>query len=101
MYVKFLEIKFFALGVDIRLYSMYDLSGELNVILIVYMVVAKGRKRLAVSKRAAQKCDVERFNLRKLNELEVRKQYQIRSSKSFAALENLNDRGHKYGLGEH
>jgi len=32
---------------------------------------------------------VERFNLWKLNELEVRKQYQI--SDSLAALENLND----------
>ena len=32
---------------------------------------------LVVSKQAAQKFDVERFNLRKLNELEVRKQYQI------------------------
>jgi hypothetical protein len=42
-----------------------------------YPVVAKVRKRLAVSKQAAQKFDVERFNLRKLNELEVRKQYQI------------------------
>jgi len=40
-------------------------------------VVAKVRERLAVSKKAAQKCDVERFNLRKLSELEVRKQYQI------------------------
>jgi len=33
----------------------------------------------------------ERFNLRKLNELEVRKEYQIEISKKFAALENLND----------
>jgi hypothetical protein len=34
---------------------------------------------------------VERFNLRKLNELEVRKQYQIRISNRFAALENVSD----------
>jgi len=33
-------------------------------------VVAKVRERLAVSKQAAQKLDGERFNLRKLNELE-------------------------------
>ena len=33
---------------------------------------------------------MERFNFRKLNELEVRKQYQIKISNSFAALENLN-----------
>jgi len=31
------------------------------------------RERLEVSKQAAQKFDVERFNLRKLSELEVRK----------------------------
>ena len=46
---------------------------------------------MAVSKHASQKCDVERFNLRKLNELEVRKQYEIKISNKFAALENLND----------
>jgi len=34
---------------------------------------------------------VERFNLRMLNELEVRKQYQIKISNRLAALENLND----------
>jgi len=46
---------------------------------------------LAVSKQAAQKIDVEQFNLRRLNELEVRKQYQIKISNRFAALENLSD----------
>ena len=51
-------------------------------------MVAKVRERLAVSKQAAQKFDGERFNLRKLNELEVRKQYQ---TNRFAALENLSD----------
>jgi hypothetical protein len=34
---------------------------------------------------------VERFNLSKLNELEVRKQYQIKISNRFAALKELND----------
>jgi len=37
-------------------------------------VVAKVRERLAVSKQEVQKFDAERFNLRKLNQLEVRKQ---------------------------
>jgi len=46
---------------------------------------------LAVSKHAAQKFDVEISNLRKLNELQVRKQYQIKISNRFAALENLSD----------
>jgi len=36
-------------------------------------VVAKGRERLGVNKQTAQKLDVARLNLRKLNELDVRK----------------------------
>ena len=32
---------------------------------------------------------MERFNLRKLNELEVRKQYQIKISNRFLDLQNL------------
>jgi len=42
-----------------------------------YLVVANVTERLTVSKQAARKSDVERFNLRKLNEVEVRKQYEI------------------------
>jgi hypothetical protein len=56
-----------------------------------YLVVEKIRERLAVSKQAAQKFNVEIFNLRKLNELEARKKYQIQISNSFVALEKLND----------
>ena len=55
------------------------------------MVVAKVRERLAVSKQEAQKFYRERFNLGKLNELEVRKHYQIEITNKFAALENLSD----------
>jgi hypothetical protein len=54
-------------------------------------VVAKIRVRLTVTKKATSKFDGEKFNLRKLNELEVRKQYQIQISNGFAALENLSD----------
>jgi hypothetical protein len=46
---------------------------------------------LAVSKQAAQKFEVEIFKIRKLNELEVRKQYRIKISNRYAALENLCD----------
>jgi len=56
-----------------------------------YLVVTKVTERLTVSKQAAQKSDVERFNPRKLNELEVRKQCQIEISNRFAALGNLKD----------
>jgi hypothetical protein len=55
------------------------------------MVAAEVRERLAVSKQAAQKFDKKRMNLMKLNELEVRKQYYIKISNRFAALENLTD----------
>ena len=37
-----------------------------------YLVVAKLRERLAVNIEAAQKFEGKRFNLRKLNELEVK-----------------------------
>jgi len=48
---------------------------------------------LAVRKQAAQGFDGKRFNLRKLNDLEVRKQYQIEITNRFAALENLSNDG--------
>jgi len=35
--------------------------------------------------------DGEIFNLRKINELEIRKQYQIEITNSFTALENISD----------
>jgi len=54
-------------------------------------VIAKVRERLAVGKQAAQRFDRQRFNLRKLNEPEVREQYQIEITNSFAALENSDD----------
>jgi len=47
--------------------------------------------RLAASKQEAQKFDGERFNLRKLNELEVRKQYLIEIRNRFVVLENFSD----------
>jgi hypothetical protein len=68
---------------------MYDLSGELTT--GHSLVIAKVWERLAVSKQAAQKFDMERFTFRKLFELEVRKQYQIKISNRFAAFENLSD----------
>ena len=52
-------------------------------------MVAKGRERWAVIKQAARTFYEERFNMRKLNELEVWKQYQIEITDRFTALENL------------
>jgi len=58
-------------------------------------VAARVRERLAVSKQATQKFDAKRFNLKKLSHLQVRELYQIEVLNRFAALGNLNDRGHK------
>jgi len=54
-------------------------------------VIAKVRERLAVGKQTAQRFDSQRFNLRKLNEPEVREQCQIEITNRFAALENSDD----------
>jgi len=54
-------------------------------------LVTKVSERLAVIKQLSQEFDGERFNLRKLNELGVRKQYQLEITKTFATLENLSD----------
>jgi hypothetical protein len=39
--------------------------------------VAKLRRRISVSKQPRQKFDVERFDLKKLNDIEVKEKYQV------------------------
>jgi hypothetical protein len=56
-----------------------------------YLVVAKLRERISVIKRARQKFDLERFYLKKLDDVEVKEKYQVEISNSFAALESLNE----------
>jgi hypothetical protein len=56
-----------------------------------YLVVVKRREGLAVTKRLTQKFDMERFNLKKLDEVEGKEQYQVEISNRFAALENSDD----------
>jgi CTP-dependent riboflavin kinase len=57
------------------------------------LVVTKIRERLAVSKRMVKKVNMERFNLKQLNEKKVKEQYQVTIKSKFAALENLDDNG--------
>jgi hypothetical protein len=57
------------------------------------LVVARIRERLAVSKRSVNKMDMDRFNVKKLNEGEVKEQYQVTIKNKFSALENLKDNG--------
>jgi hypothetical protein len=67
-----------------------------------YLVVAKVRDRLAVSKRAAQKIDTERFNVKKLREGDVKERYRVTISKRSAALENLRGQwAHQQGMGQY
>ena len=56
-----------------------------------YLMIATVRERLVVGKQTAQRFDRQRFNFRKLNEPEVKEQYQIEITNKFAALENLKD----------
>jgi hypothetical protein len=74
----------------------YVQNWWVGVWIIFYVVIpvmcvggCKMREGLAVRKHTAQKFDGERFNLRKLKELEVKEKYQIEITKRFAALENL------------
>jgi hypothetical protein len=55
-----------------------------------YLVVAKVGERLAVSKQTTQRVNMERFNHKKLNEVEGKEQYRVEISNRFAALENLD-----------
>jgi hypothetical protein len=69
---------------------MYDHPGDLTVILIIIWWLQKlGRD--SARKQATPKTDMERFNLKRLREMEVRKQFQIEISNMFEALENLNN----------
>jgi hypothetical protein len=57
------------------------------------LIVAKIKERLAVSKQPVNKTDMDRFNLKKLNEGEVKEQHQVTIKNRFSALENLEDNG--------
>jgi hypothetical protein len=58
-----------------------------------YLVVTKIRERLAVSKQTTHKVHMERFNLKKLSEVEGKGRYCVEISNRFAALENLDTEG--------
>jgi hypothetical protein len=55
--------------------------------------VAKVRELLAVSKQKSHRFHVERFNLKKLNKVEVKEQYHVEASNRFAGLEDLDTGG--------
>jgi hypothetical protein len=53
--------------------------------------VAKLRERISVSKLARQKFDAERFDLKKLDDVEVKEKYQVEISNRYADLESLDE----------
>jgi hypothetical protein len=53
-------------------------------------VVAKIRVRTAMNKQGSHKFQMERFNLKKLNEVEGKEKYHAEVSNKFAALEDLD-----------
>jgi hypothetical protein len=57
-----------------------------------YLVLAKVKERLAVNKQRSQRFHMERFNLKKLNEVEGKEKYHVEVSNRFAALEDWTQR---------
>jgi hypothetical protein len=55
-----------------------------------YLVVAKFREKLAVSKQTTHSVHMEKFNLKKLNEVVSKEQYRVEITNRFATLENLD-----------
>jgi hypothetical protein len=54
-------------------------------------VVAKFWETLAMNKGTMHRVHMERFNLKKLNEVEGKEQYRVEISNRFAASENLDN----------
>jgi hypothetical protein len=55
--------------------------------------VANLGERLAVNKQRSHRFLIERFNLRKLNDVESKEQFRVEVSYRFAALEIFERRG--------
>jgi hypothetical protein len=66
---------------------MFDHSGQQ----IAIVVVGKVRERLAVNKQRSYTFHMERFNLKKLNEVEGKEQFRVEVSNRFAVLGDLDE----------
>jgi hypothetical protein len=67
---------------DVRSFRAADCDSDHS------LVVIEVRERLAVSKHIIRTFHVDRFNLKKLNEVEGKKKYRVETSNRSAALES-------------
>jgi hypothetical protein len=71
---------------DVRSFRAADYDADRHLV----VVVAKVRERLAVKKQRSQRFHIERFNFKKLNEVEGKEKYHAGVLNRFAALEDLH-----------
>jgi hypothetical protein len=55
-----------------------------------YLVLAKVRERLTMNKQISLRFHMERFNVKKFNEVDYKEQYRVEVSNRYAALEDLD-----------
>jgi hypothetical protein len=73
---------------DVLSFRAADCDND-RYLVVVVMMVEKVRERLAVNKQRSHRFHMERFSLKKLNEVEGKEQFRVEVSNRFAALEDL------------
>jgi hypothetical protein len=79
---------------------MSERSGEQTVILTTIWWWQTVRERLRVSKQTMHRVHTEKFNLKKLNEVEDKEQYRVEISNSFELWKTWTLRWMLIGLGK-